>query len=198
MGASRALQRGVPLEPPLATHRRRSRSSAHLRRLQRTWVWVRCRAWVCSEQMSQSACHGQTRTLPFAARAYVGTFEETYGWKEPARRPSKAPGEWAGRRGGGAAGRRGGGRRQASGGSQRDWCTRDWSNGPPTRSRTISAVIRPARGDGCGGATRGECVVSRVCPSGWNMHSVHAAMRHHSCRRLPRFHQLETLGLAST
>ena len=98
MGASRALQRGVPLEPPLATHRRRSRSSAHLRRLQRTWVWVRCRAWVCSEQMSQSACHGQTRTLPFAARAYVGTFEETYGWKEPARRPSKAPGEWAGRR----------------------------------------------------------------------------------------------------
>ena len=55
---------------------------------------------MCSEQMSQSTCHGQTRTLPFAARAYVGTFEETYGWKEPARRPSKAPWGARGARGG--------------------------------------------------------------------------------------------------
>ena len=72
--------------------------------------------------------------------------------------------------------------RQASGGSQRDWCTREAPDGQeargrhPTRSRTISAIIRPARGDGCGavrcGAVRGvrgeECVVSRVGPSGWN------------------------------
>ena len=49
----------------------------------------------------------------------------------------------------------------------------------PTRSRTISAIIRPAREDGrgavrCGAArrgawrARGECVASRVGPSGWN------------------------------
>ena len=54
----------------------------------------------------------------------------------------------------------------------------------PTRSRTISAIIRPAREDGrgavrcgavrCGAVrrgawrARGECVASRVGPSGWN------------------------------
>ena len=73
------------------------------------------------------------------------------------------------------------GARQASGGSQRDWCTREAPDGReargrhPTRSRTISAIIRPARGDGCGAVrcgavrgVRGGCVVSRVGPSGWN------------------------------
>ena len=66
--------------------------------------------------------------------------------------------------------------RQASGGSQRDWCTREAPDGReargrhPTRSRTISAIIRPAREDGCGAVrgVRGGCVVSRVGPSGWN------------------------------
>ena len=109
-------------------------------------------------------------------------------------------------------GRRGEGG-QASGGSRRDGCTRDWPGRgpqtPPTRSRTISAIIRPAREDGCGavgcsavwcgavqcgvvrcGAWRGRGESGR--PIRVELHSVHAAMRLHNCRRLPRFHQLES------
>ena len=97
--------------------------------------------------------------------------------------------------------------RQASGGSQRDWCTREAPDGReargrhPTRSRTISAIIRPARGDGCGAVRCGARRAWRVRgesgrPIRVELHSVHAAMRHHSCRRLPRFHPLETPGQA--
>ena len=109
-------------------------------------------------------------------------------------------------------GRRGEGG-QASAGSRRDECTRDWPGRgpqtPPTRSRTISAIIRPAREEGCGAVRCGvvRCGVVR-CGAVWcgawrgrgesgrpirvELHSVHAAMRLHNCRRLPRFHQLES------
>ena len=66
----------------------------------------------------------------------------------------------------------------------------------PTRSRTISAVIRPAREDG-GEAGRGGSGVGANQPSGWITRSDHAARRPHSCRRLPQFHQLETPGKAT-
>ena len=141
----------------------------------------------CAAQTSQSACHGQTRTLPFAVRADVGTIEETCGWKEPARRPSKAP--WVGMHGAEAVRRRQGFPEGLVHTGLVQWAA-------PTRSRTISAVIRPAREDG-GEAGRGGSGVGANQPSGWITRSDHAARRPHSCRRLPQFHQLETPGKAT-
>ena len=160
---------------------------------------------MCSEQTSQSTCHGQTRTLPFAARAYVGTFEETYGWKEPARRPSKAP--W------GARGARGGGpraakRQQAPGGMGAHGTGRGEARRrhplahaqfPQSSARRVRTGAVRCSVVWCGvvrygavrcGAWRGRGESGR--PIRVELHSVHAAMRLHNCRRLPRFHQLES------
>ena len=106
----------------------------------------------------------------------------------------------------GAEGR---GWRQASGGSQRDWCTREAPDGrgPRTQSHSLTHNFRNhppgAWGRVRGGAVR--CGARRAWrgvrgesgrPIRVELHSVHAAMRHHSCRRLPRFHQLERPGQA--
>ena len=55
-----------------SSHWRRGRRSSRplSRRLRYRRVRVKA-LWVCSEQMSQSACHRQTRTLPFAARVIL-------------------------------------------------------------------------------------------------------------------------------
>ena len=67
-GQHSATARGVPWSPHW---RRGCRSSRPLsRRLRCRRVRVKA-LWVCSEQMSQSACHRQTRTLPFAARVIL-------------------------------------------------------------------------------------------------------------------------------
>ena len=154
---------------------------------------------MCSEQMSQSASHGQTRTLPFAARAYVGTFEETYGWKEPARRPSKAP--WGAR--GARGGARGAKRQEAPRGMGAHGIGRGEARGrhPLAHAQFPQSSARRVR---TGAARRGaaRCGAVRAWrvrgesgrPIRVELHSVHAAMRHHSCRRLPRFHQLEKPG----
>lgn len=161
---------------------------------------------VCSEQTSQSTCHGQTRTLPFAARAYMWAHLR----KPPAGRSQRVG--LVKRRGvravhvGCTARRREGG--QASAGSRRDGCTRDGPGRgprtPPTRSRTTSAIIRPAREGGRGVVRRGAVRRGVVRRGAWRgrgesgrpirveLHSVHAARRLHNCRRLPRFHQLES------
>jgi hypothetical protein len=97
---------------------------------------------------------------------------------------------------------------QASAGSRRDGCTRDGPGRgprtPPTRSRTTSAIIRPAREGGRGVVRRGAVRRGVVRRGAWRgrgesgrpirveLHSVHAARRLHNCRRLPRFHQLES------
>ena len=133
---------------------------------------------MCSEQTSQSTCHGQTRTLPFAARAYVGTFEETYGWKEPARRPSKAPWGARGARGGGARAAK---RQQAPGGMGAHGTGRGEARRrhplahaqfPQSSARRVRTGAVRCGVVWCGvvrcGAARGEGVVSRVGPSGWN------------------------------
>ena len=133
---------------------------------------------MCSEQTSQSTCHGQTRTLPFAARAYVGTFEETYGWKEPARRPSKAPWGARGARGGGARAAK---RQEAPGGMGAHGTGRGEARRrhPLAHAQFPQSSARRVRKGAvrcgvvwCGvvrcGAARGEGVVSRVGPSGWN------------------------------
>ena len=129
--------------------------------------------FVCSEQMSQSTCHGQTRTLPFAARAYVGTFEETYGWKEPARRPSKAP--WGAR--GARGGARGAKRQEAPRGMGAHGIGRGEARGrhplahaqfPQSSARRVRTGEERCGAVRCGAVRCGACVVSRVGPSGWN------------------------------
>ena len=154
---------------------------------------------MCSEQMSQSTCHGQTRTLPFAARAYVGTFEETYGWKEPARRPSKAP--WGAR--GARGGARGAKRQEAPRGMGAHGIGRGEARGrhplahaqfPQSSARRVRTGEERCGAVRCGAVRRVRGESGR--PIRVELHSVHAAMRHHSCRRLPRFHQLETPGQA--
>ena len=150
---------------------------------------------MCSEQTSQSTCHGQTRTLPFAARGYVGTFEETYGWKEPARRPSKAP--W-GARGAWGGGARAAKRQQAPGGMSAHGTGRGEARRrhPLAHAQFPQSSARRVRTGAvrCGvvwcGAWRGCGKSGR--PIRVELHSVHAAMRLHNCRRLPRFHQLES------
>ena len=128
---------------------------------------------MCSEQMSQSTCHGQTRTLPFAARAYVGTFEETYGWKEPARRPSKAP--WGAR--GARGGARGAKRQEAPRGMGAHGIGRGEARGrhplahaqfPQSSARRVRTGEERCGAVRCGAVRCGACVVSRVGPSGWN------------------------------
>ena len=133
---------------------------------------------MCSEQTSQSTCHRQTRTLPFAARGYVGTFEETYGWKEPARRPSKAPWGARGARGGGARAAK---RQQAPGGMGAHGTGRGEARRrhplahaqfPQSSARRVRTGAVRCGVVWCGvvrcGAVRGEGVVSREGPSGWN------------------------------
>ena len=102
------------------------------------------------------------------------------------------------------------GARQASGGFQRDWCTREAPDGrgPRTSSHSLTHNFRnhPPGAWGrvrcsavrCGAVRRGARRVRGESgrPIRVELHSVHAAMRHHSCRRLPRFHQLETPGQA--
>ena len=160
---------------------------------------------MCSEQTSQSTCHGQTRTLPFAARGYVGTFEETYGWKEPARRPSKAP--W-GARGAWGGGARAAKRQQAPGGMGAHGTGRGEARRrhplahaqfPQSSARRVRTGAVRCGAVRCGAVRCGVvwCGAWRGCgksgrPIRVELHSVHAAMRLHNCRRLPRFHQLES------